>query len=71
MVGVEQGPYVAGKLVKPGQPHPLLSATIGSVASFAVIITFFVVQLWKKEEERTVSLSCLCGTTGKLDREGV
>lgn len=36
MVGVEQSPYVAGKLVKPGEPDPLFTASI---------ISFFMIQL--------------------------
>lgn len=41
VVRVEQGTDVAGKLVKPGQPHPLL--TSGSVHSLAVFINFLMV----------------------------
>lgn len=36
MVGVEQSPYVAGKLVKPGEPDPFFIASITS---------FFMIQL--------------------------
>lgn len=65
MVGVEQGAYVTGKLVEPGQPHPLLTTTTDSVASFVVLITFFMVQLWKTKDQ-TQSVLPLCGSTGKL-----
>lgn len=36
MVGVEQSPYIAGKLVKPGEPDPFFIASI---------ISFFMIQL--------------------------
>lgn len=45
MVGVEEAAHITSKLVKLGQPHPLLITT----ASF-VVFTFFMVQLRKKED---------------------
>lgn len=43
MVGVEQGPYVAGKLVKPGESDPLFLTSV---------IVSFVVQLWMNTDQR-------------------
>lgn len=43
VVGVEQSAHVTGELVKPRQPHPLLSTTTGSVASCVWVVTFFLV----------------------------
>lgn len=45
MVGVEQRTHVTSKLVKPGQPHPVVTTTTGSVATCSAFITFFMVQL--------------------------
>lgn len=42
MVGVEQGPEVAGKLVKPGEPDPLFITSI---------IIPFTIQLWMKTDK--------------------
>lgn len=49
MVGVEEAAHVTSELVKLGQPHPLLTTTTGAAARF-VVFTFFMVQLWKKED---------------------
>lgn len=56
MVGVEQGPYVTGKLVKPGQPDALLTTTTAGVPSF-VVIALFMVQLWKNKDQTVGSAS--------------
>lgn len=64
MVGVKQGADVTGKLIKPGQPHPVLTTTTGRDASI-VVITFFMVQLWKKKWN-AVSSVCV-GSSGKLE----
>lgn len=45
MVGVQQGAYVTGELVKPGQPHTLLTGRTGRGISFCVLISFLMVQL--------------------------
>lgn len=41
MVGVEQSPYAAGKLVKPGEPDPFFITSI---------IIFFMIQLWMNKD---------------------
>lgn len=42
MVGVEQSPHVAGKLVQPGEPDPFFSTSI---------ITVFMIQLRTKRDQ--------------------
>lgn len=42
MVGVEQSPYVTGKLVKPGEPDPFFITSI---------IIFFMIQLWMNKDQ--------------------
>lgn len=70
MVGVEQGAYDTGKLVKPGQPDPLLTTATGSVAVFVVVFAFFMVQLWEKKDQKHYGLP-LCESTGKPEQRGV
>lgn len=67
MVGVEQGPYVTGKLVQLGQPHALLATNAGGVPGFAVV-DLFVVQLRKAKDETFSSApawECIGSKTGR------